>query len=88
MSNSLKSTDTSVLSISEQETPLSQKQLDDMYSMLIDAHDGLSDAESARLNTCLILLLAERCGSPVHLQRAISDALEFAKEPPKSQLHA
>ena len=34
-------------------------QPDDFYQALIDAHAGLSDAQSAALNARLILLLAE-----------------------------
>ncbi len=35
---------------------------DDLYQALVDAHDGLSEAESRQLNARLILLLANHIG--------------------------
>jgi len=35
---------------------------DALYQALVDAHDGLSDAESRQLNARLILLLANHVG--------------------------
>ena len=35
---------------------------DELYQALVDAHDGLSDAESRQLNARLILLLANHIG--------------------------
>ena len=40
---------------------------DDFYAALLEAHEGLSDRESASLNARLVLLLANRvvaCGPP------------------------
>ena len=35
---------------------------DDLYQALVDAHEGLSDAQSRQLNARLILLLANHIG--------------------------
>lgn len=43
---------------------------DDLYQALVDAHDGLSDAESRQLNARLILLLANHVGDLAVLQSA------------------
>jgi hypothetical protein len=43
--------------------------------MLIDAHRGLSDEESAALNTRLVLILANHIGDDA----ALAEALELAK---------
>ena len=47
---------------------------DDVYAALIAAHDGLSDAESARLNVRLVLLLANQVGDPEAILQAIAEA--------------
>lgn len=47
---------------------------DGFYAELIDAHDGLSDDESAALNARLVLLLANHIGS----RDIISEALRAA----------
>lgn len=44
---------------------------DDFYEKLIDAHRHLSEAESAKLNAKLILLLANHVGDPEILEQAI-----------------
>jgi predicted protein tyrosine phosphatase len=48
---------------------------DRAYRMLIDAHRGLSDEESAALNTRLVLILANHIGDDATL----AEALELAK---------
>jgi hypothetical protein len=48
---------------------------DDFYAALMEAHDGLSFEESARLNAKLVLLLANAVGD-VNLVRA---AIERAR---------
>jgi len=48
---------------------------DDAYEMLISAHDGLSEAESAALNARLILILMNQIGDV----RVIEQAIEAAK---------
>ncbi|MEM7568986.1 MAG: DUF2783 domain-containing protein [Pseudomonadota bacterium] len=48
---------------------------DDIYQTLIDAHEGLTDEDSMRLNAKLILLLANHIGDPA----VLAEALEAAK---------
>lgn len=47
---------------------------DDFYAALISAHDGLSDADSVRLNARLILLLANHIGDAPVLIEALGKA--------------
>lgn len=47
---------------------------DDFYQALIDAHAGLTDAQSAALNARLVLLLANQIGDLSTLQHAIAAA--------------
>lgn len=47
---------------------------DGFYAALIDAHDGLSDAESAALNARLILILSNHIGDIEVLKQAIQTA--------------
>ena len=47
---------------------------DDFYEALLDAHQGLSDAESAALNARLILVLANHIGDVSVLQQALEAA--------------
>jgi hypothetical protein len=47
---------------------------DDFYQALIEAHAGLSDAQSAALNARLILLLANQVGDLGTLKEAIAAA--------------
>jgi len=51
-------------------------QPDDFYQALIDAHAGLSEAQSAALNARLILLLANHIGDIDTLRAAIAAAKE------------
>ena len=44
---------------------------DDFYEALLDAHQGLSDAESAAFNARLILVLANHIGDVSVLQQAL-----------------
>ncbi len=44
---------------------------DDVYELLVRAHDGLSDAASAALNTRLVLILANAVGEVDVLAQAI-----------------
>jgi hypothetical protein len=48
---------------------------DRAYRMLIEAHRGLSDDESAALNTRLVLILANQVGDP----DVLAEAIAFAK---------
>jgi hypothetical protein len=47
---------------------------DDFYQALIDAHAGLSEAQSAVLNARLVLLLANQVGDLATLRAAIAAA--------------
>jgi hypothetical protein len=47
---------------------------DDFYQALIDAHVGLTEAQSAALNARLILLLANQVGDYETLRAAIAAA--------------
>ena len=47
---------------------------DDFYEALIEAHAGLSEAQSAALNARLILLLANQVGDLETLKEAIAAA--------------
>ncbi len=47
---------------------------DDFYQMLIDMHEGLSDADSQAVNARLILLLANHIGDPNVLSQAMRAA--------------
>ena len=49
-------------------------QPDDFYQALIEAHAGLSEAQSAALNARLILLLANQIGDLATLKEAIAAA--------------
>lgn len=46
-------------------------QPDDFYQALIDAHAGLTDAQSAELNARLVLLLANQVGDLQTLREAL-----------------
>jgi Protein of unknown function (DUF2783) len=50
------------------------------YRALIDAHRGLSDEESAALNSRLVLILANHIGSPSVLQDALALARRSMEE--------
>jgi Protein of unknown function (DUF2783) len=52
---------------------------DDFYEALIEAHRGLSDAESQALNARLILLLANHIGD----LEVLREALTLARETPE-----
>ena len=52
------------------------QQPDDFYQVLIDAHAGLTDEQSAALNARLVLLLAHQVGDLATLQQAIAAARE------------
>lgn len=49
---------------------------DDFYQSLIEAHDGLSDAQSDLLNAKLVLLLANHIGDSKVLTQALAAARE------------
>lgn len=49
---------------------------DDFYEALIEAHRGLSDAQSEMLNARLVLLLANHVGDMQVLREALAAARE------------
>jgi hypothetical protein len=51
---------------------------DELYQMLIRAHEGLDEAASAKLDAKLILLLANHIGDREVLRAAIAKARESA----------
>jgi hypothetical protein len=51
------------------------------YRALIEAHRGLSDEESAALNTRLVLILANQIGDHAALGEAIRLAKEAGADP-------
>ncbi len=53
---------------------------DRAYRALIEAHRGLSDEESAALNTSLVLILANHIGDPAVLQQALTLAKQSLKQ--------
>ena len=53
---------------------------DDFYQSLIEAHDGLSDAQSDLLNAKLVLLLANNIGDGAVLAEALAAAREGIAE--------
>ena len=53
---------------------------DDFYAALIDAHEGLTDADSEALNARLILILANHIGQ----QNVLTAALKAAAHPERT----
>lgn len=47
---------------------------DDFYAALLEAHDGLSEAEMHALNARLVLILANHIGDNAVLQQALDAA--------------
>ena len=47
---------------------------DRLYAAIIDAHSGLSDADSMALNARLVLLLANHIGDEAVLREALATA--------------
>lgn len=50
---------------------------DDVYNALMDAHEGLSDADSQALNARLVLLMANQIGDPATLKDLITTARSY-----------
>lgn len=51
---------------------------DDIYAALLEAHEGLDDAESHKLNACLVLLLANEVAEPERLKALFAEARRMA----------
>jgi 5-carboxymethyl-2-hydroxymuconate isomerase len=49
---------------------------DDFYQALLEAHEGKSEAESQKINSRLILLLANHIGDMEALKEALAAAVE------------
>lgn len=56
------------------ETTPTLRDPDGFYELVLDAHRGLTDAESARLNARLVLLLANQIGDDAVLAECVSAA--------------
>ena len=61
-------------------TPLNQQDADAFYEQLLDAHQGLSEQQSALLNARLILLLASHLGDA----KVLKECVEAARQLPAS----
>ena len=59
-------------------TQLNLQDADGFYEQLLDAHQGLSEQESALLNARLILLLANQVGDA----KVLKDCVEAARTAP------
>jgi hypothetical protein len=51
---------------------------DAAYRMIVEAHRGLTDAQSTALDACLVLILANQVGSLAVLREALQLARETA----------
>ena len=58
-------------------TQLNLPDADGFYEQLLDAHQGLSDPQSALLNARLILLLANQVGDAKVLKECVEAARTF-----------
>ena len=56
------------------DTKLNIGEPDDFYEALIEAHAGLSDVQSAELNSRLVLVLANQIGDLQTLRQALQAA--------------
>ncbi len=53
---------------------------DDFYNALMDAHSGLSEAESHALNARLVLMMANRIGDVDALRDLIATAKRYSDD--------
>ena len=60
-------------------TNLNLQDADSFYEQLLDAHQGLSEPQSALLNARLILLLANQVGDA----KVLKDCVDAAKDMPR-----
>jgi hypothetical protein len=51
---------------------------DDIYAALLEAHDGLNEAESHALNARLVLLMANRIGDAEAVKDLLNTARSYA----------
>jgi hypothetical protein len=52
---------------------------DDIYAALLEAHEGLSEAESHALNARLVLLMANRIGDADTVRDLLKTARSYAE---------
>ena len=64
--------------MSELDTSVRTLNYDVAYRLIVDAHRGLSDEDSARLNARLVLLLANHIGDLSVLEQALALAQSSA----------
>lgn len=62
-------------------TELGVENPDDFYAQLLELHDGLSDAESHKLNAKVILMLANHIGDA----EVLNETLTYAREKSRRQ---
>ena len=62
-------------------TELGVENPDDFYAQLIEMHEGLSDAESHKLNAKVILMLANHIGDA----EVLNETLAYAREKSRRQ---
>lgn len=62
-------------------TELGVENPDDFYAQLIEMHEGLSDAESHKLNAKVILMLANHIGDA----EVLNETLTYAREKSRRQ---
>jgi hypothetical protein len=60
-------------------TTLNQQDADSFYEQLLDAHQGLTEQQSALLNARLILLLANHVGDA----KVLKECVEAARQMPQ-----
>jgi hypothetical protein len=58
-------------------TTLNQQDADAFYEQLLDAHEGLTEQQSALLNARLILLLANHVGDAKVLKECVETARQI-----------
>jgi hypothetical protein len=72
------------MSMAELDTASRFADPDRAYRILIDAHRGLTDEDSAALNTRLVLILANHIGDEAVLEAAVALAKGSPPGPPGS----
>jgi hypothetical protein len=64
-------------------TQLNLQDADGFYEQLLDAHQGLSEQQSALMNARLVLLLANQIGDPRLLKECVEAARAMPAEAPR-----
>jgi len=55
---------------------------DQVYARLIASHEGLSEEQSARLNSCLILMMLKHVPELEQIQAYLDESRAFSLAPP------